>query len=1785
MLKVSKWRHVPNRFAAALWVVVATALAVLSAGPASAAPYNLTSLNVVGPNGEAITGYRWLIQEDTMKASVPGGPAVPGSALSVSFHTSYAPPVAAGCISCAANVGVPAEPTTLATDVSLDNTRGYYVSILPNAGYTIGGAAIAPGQTSVTVVCNTLPLPTGQLSVFVFEDSTPINNEPDLPEERGLEGFSLVLVDAGGTYGISGGQISQDAYGNPLGTTYDPCPVANPGCTPAIKQLGTGVIKTDANGYALIQNLSQGKYSIQAIPPAGQDWHQTATIEGTKTIDAWIKPNEPPYFAEFGPPGYHVFIGFVHTMNDTTVLTGGKTVTGKIVNLHNSRPPQFDFFAGDPVPTAWVGLNTGAAGAGRGVWAGPCNPTTGAFSIPNVPAGTYQLAVWDDNLDLIFDLEDITVPAGAGEYALHDIPVFNWYSKYDAKVFYDANENGFRDPGEVGLKDQALNLRFRDGSIYQSLVTDANGDAHFREVFPFFNWLIAEVDYTRFKATGATIVVDNGGQVLPDNGWTYPSRGKLNPQAQSCTQADVDAGTPAQIGLGADGLLGTADDVITPCTTVGEAIINPNTGNNLSRTELGPVLLEGIQPFLSQTNVIEWGKKAYPAGENGGITGIIEYGITRAENDPRYAVAEPWEPGIPRVEVALYQDFVINATGLAGSDKIVDDLNGDGAVTRPDVDNYPFGWADGGAMGPEDVKRNGDVAGCNASRACAFDKGDALEVSWADAWDDNLPTGCQGDVFSVHGVPTDCYDGLRNFGQIRPAVFDGGFAFGTPAGEPTLPLGTYIVEAVTPPGYVHVKEEDKNVDFGDSYTPPTTQLLPAECVGDPHPLPQYLSLFPDQQVPNPSNDPYDANKTAPMCDMKLVTVSSGQNAAANFFMFTETPTAGHMVGFILDDLSNEFDQTAPNFGEKYAPPWLPISIRDYTGREISRVYSDEYGTFNALVPSTYTINAPIPSGVAPGMVTSCMNSPGPIPNPNYNPMDPSSPQMIEDPFFNRQYSQFCYTFQYLPGKTTYLDTPVVPVAAFAGPQQVALDCELPNRTPVIYSVSAQSNGVGGGPWVPRGGSVAQRTLTIVSAGTSVEVGNPLYDGPGGTQPKTIFRDYGFGSTAGTVQWSVGNQLIPLTVTGGWNAGTISVVVPTSTTLRTGELVVTRGDNQQRTVVSVTLTQGGGAPLAVAPGASIQAAIDTAAADSLILVPPGTYNELVIMWKPVRLQGWGAASTMINAAKFPAEKLHAWRQKIDSLVATGSISLLPNQAGTAVGFPEPTLFVTEEGPGVFVAGKNATVANGGFGQAGSGANQHRNSRIDGFTITGGDNGGGIFVNGFARFLEVSNNRIEANQGFFGGGIRIGHPQLLNATETDYVGGRNNDISIHDNHIAENGGLGGVGGGISVCTGTTNYAITGNYICGNFTQGEGGGIGHLGRSNGGRIEHNKILFNQSFYQGNTVNGGGILIAGEVSPVAGQLSPGSGSVTINANLIQGNLAGAGDGGGIRLQLVNGQDVTANPDRPGTWNRVDVINNMIVNNVAGLAGGGISLQDTVVANLIDNTFSFNDSTATAGEAFTPGNQSTSNPQPAGIVSRAHSLALYNAIGTGPNAAPYKKTFSNPQLVNNIIFNNRQFHFALDAVVDPPNYGLVLEPFNTTADLAVVGTPTPQVLSPRYCLLTSTAGYAGANNIQGVPGYVAYYANGPSNLVQEPDTTSPLQIAPAFDEGGNFIDVRFGPLTTVDQTTGLLWGDYHLLGNLAVNQGTSSIFLVIPALANDYDGDSRLASLPPDIGADERRP
>ena len=111
------------------------------------------------------------------------------------------------------------------------------------------------------------------------------------------------------------------------------------------------------------------------------------------------------------------------------------------------------------------------------------------------------------------------------------------------------------------------------------------------------------------------------------------------------------------------------------------------------------MLLEATTVYADQTNIIDWGKVDYAPGENGGISGVAIYATTRAEDDPQNAATDPWEPGIPRVQFNLYAD--------SDSDGIIDDADGNGKIELADVDNYPFGWAQGGKKGPEDINRTG----------------------------------------------------------------------------------------------------------------------------------------------------------------------------------------------------------------------------------------------------------------------------------------------------------------------------------------------------------------------------------------------------------------------------------------------------------------------------------------------------------------------------------------------------------------------------------------------------------------------------------------------------------------------------------------------------------------------------------------------------------------------------------------------------------------------------------------------------------------------------------------------------------------------------------------------------------------------------------------------------------------------------------------------------------------------------------------------------------------------
>ncbi|MCP4147545.1 MAG: hypothetical protein GY757_07325, partial [bacterium] len=242
----------------------------------------------VSSNGDTspLTSYRWLIEEDTTHYVDPGVRV--NNPPSVQFHTSYTPVVAKGDES----DSLPA----------LDPNKRYFISVLPKEAetYSIGGAPFNGSDASVTVYLNALPLPTAQITVFIFEDNRPINNAPDIPEEAGLSGFQIKLEDAGGRWGDSAGEQMTDAFGNMLGTLYD-----NNGTV-----IGYSPLITAADGKLTIKNLAPGKYGVTAVPPAGEGWQQTSTIEGKRVIDAWVKAGEPPYFVEFGQglPGVHVFV-------------------------------------------------------------------------------------------------------------------------------------------------------------------------------------------------------------------------------------------------------------------------------------------------------------------------------------------------------------------------------------------------------------------------------------------------------------------------------------------------------------------------------------------------------------------------------------------------------------------------------------------------------------------------------------------------------------------------------------------------------------------------------------------------------------------------------------------------------------------------------------------------------------------------------------------------------------------------------------------------------------------------------------------------------------------------------------------------------------------------------------------------------------------------------------------------------------------------------------------------------------------------------------------------------------------------------------------------------------------------------------------------------------------------------------------------------------------------------------------------------------------------------------
>jgi hypothetical protein len=128
-------------------------------------------------------------------------------------------------------------------------------------------------------------------------------------------------------------------------------------------------------------------------------------------------------------------------------------------------------------------------------------------------------------------------------------------------------------------------------------------------------------------------------------------------------------------------------------------------------------------------------------------------------------------------------------------------------------------------------------------------------------------------------------------------------------------------------------------------------------------------------------------------------------------------------------------------------------------------------------------------------------------------------------------------------------------------------------------------------------------------------------------------------------------------------------------------------------------------------------------------------------------------------------------------------------------------------------------------------------------------------------------------------------------------------------------------------------------------------------------------------------------------------------------------------------------------------------------------------------------------------------------------------------------------------------------------------------SDMAVIGGAFQ--LTANYSMLTagSVSPVLGVNNLATDPLFrCTYYDGGRDAVIQMLETTA-IVTAAAFDEGGNFIDARFGPLTTNNPETLAPYGDYRILnGSPANNSGLPYLGLpLILQLASDRIGVSRL--------------
>jgi hypothetical protein len=539
--------------------LLAISLLLLLLAPAQSWAASITvrahHLNSDGSDGALLQDFTYIVNDDN--ANDPDA-TDPLNRPSIAPTQSNTPIVAEGD---------QARPT-------VDLPDGRYLISIRSPHHKLWGKHIRLPQDAgnVDIALREGPFPLGKIRIFVFDDSQWTNAAPD-SGEAGLEGFHVTLEEQ------TASQVTVDYNNDPL-------------CR--------GDCLTESDGFVEIDNLGPATYFAEVTPPdscgpgGAGTWVQTSTFDGGFHVQTGVEEGSDgtgaPGEALWEPPdrrtGY--FFGFVCTATDFP-NAGSGSIIGRAANWVGW--PLFDNLIVDgnqPVENPYVALSDTTTDTTVFVGQGDAD---GNFSIPNVPAGSYMLSIWDEQLTYIIRFMPVTVTAaGAGhDLDLGEVGVSRWFGWLSGDVYFDNNKNGVRDAGEPPIPNTDLDQRWRDGSIKEDVFTNAAGHYEYRQAEggPLGKFYIGEVGFARFGTSGAAV------------------HDEYDPSIATHVPTDIGGG------------------LLT---------------NQLS--------IEGHR------SEVDWGKYQY-GNEPGQIVGITYWATTRNEFDAKFQAHENYEPGIPDVTVLL----------------------------------------------------------------------------------------------------------------------------------------------------------------------------------------------------------------------------------------------------------------------------------------------------------------------------------------------------------------------------------------------------------------------------------------------------------------------------------------------------------------------------------------------------------------------------------------------------------------------------------------------------------------------------------------------------------------------------------------------------------------------------------------------------------------------------------------------------------------------------------------------------------------------------------------------------------------------------------------------------------------------------------------------------------------------------------------------------------------------------------------------------------------------------